>query len=286
MHTASTATASVNSKRLFTFIEQVFLNYVIINQNSEVRMEKRLQNKIALITGGSRGIGAAIARRFAKEGCHVAISFAESKEKASSLVKELEQQGIQALALQADQANPSQVEALVQKVGKHFGQIDILVNNAGIYIGGSIDDPHLDIHAISRQLAVNVGGVFAATRAAVRFMKDGGRIILIGSINGERLMDSGGADYAATKAALVGYTHGWARDLGPKNITVNLVQPGPINTDMNPDHTEFAERIKKNVALGRYGKPEEIASAVAFLASQEASYITGATLTVDGGFLA
>lgn len=249
-------------------------------------MQKKLQNKIALITGGSRGIGAAIARRFAKEGCHIAISFATSREKAFSLLKELEKEGVQTLALQADQANPVEVKAFVQKVGEHFGRIDILVNNAGIFVGGSIDDSNLDIEGITRQLAVNVGGVFATTRAAVPFMNDGGRIIIIGSINGERVTISGGADYAATKAALVGYTHGWARDLGPKNITVNLVQPGPIDTDMNPDNTEFAENIKKNVALGRYGKPEEIASAVAFLASQEASYITGTTLTVDGGFLA
>ncbi len=249
-------------------------------------MQKRLHNKIALITGGSRGIGAAIARRLAQEGCHIAISFVASKDKALSLVKELEKEGVQAIALQADQADPLQVKSLVEKVGKHFGRIDILVNNAGIFEGGSIDDPNLDVLGISRLLAVNVGGVFAATHAAVFFMKEGGRIITIGSINGERITASGGADYAATKAALVGYTHGWARDLGPKNITVNLVQPGPIDTDMNPDNTDFAEMVKKNVALGRYGKPEEIASAVAFLASGEASYITGATLTVDGGFLA
>lgn len=249
-------------------------------------MQKQLQNKIALITGGSRGIGAAIAKRFAQEGCHVAISFAASKDKAFSLVKELEKQGVKALALQADQANPLEVQSMVQKVGEHFGKIDILVNNAGIYAGGSIDDPNLDTEKMARQLAVNVGGVFAATRAAVPFMSDGGRIIIIGSINGERLTNAGGADYAATKAALVGYTHGWARDLGPKNITVNLVQPGPIDTDMNPDNTEYAESAKKKVALGRYGKPEEVAAAVAFLASQEASYITGATLTVDGGYLA
>lgn len=249
-------------------------------------MQKRLQNKIALVTGGSRGIGAAIARRFAKEGCHVAISFAASKDKALALVKEIEKEGVRALALQADQADPAQVEALVRKAGEHFGRIDILVNNAGIFAGGAIHDPNLDIKEVSRLFDVNVGGVFAATRAAIPFMKEGGRIIIIGSINGERLTMAGGADYAATKAALVGYTHGWARDLGPKNITVNLVQPGPIETDMNPDNTEFAELIKKGVALGRYGKPEEIASAVTFLASQDASYITGATLTVDGGFLA
>lgn len=247
---------------------------------------KKLQNKIALITGGSRGIGAAIARRFAQEGCHVAISYTASKEKAFFLMKELEKDGVKTLAVQADLANPLQSVNLVKKVGEHFGRIDILVNNAGIFVGGSIDDAHLDMDGITRQLAVNVGGVFATTRAAVPFIKDGGRIVIIGSINGERMTVSGGADYAATKAALVGYTHGWARDLGPRNITVNLVQPGPINTDMNPDNTDFAREVKKSVALRRYGKPEEIASAVAFLASEEASYITGATLTVDGGFLA
>jgi 3-oxoacyl-[acyl-carrier protein] reductase len=249
-------------------------------------IHKKLQNKIALITGGSRGIGAAIAKRFAKEGCHVAISFAVSKDKAASLVYELEKEGVQALAVQTDQGDPSQVKALVQKVVEHFGRIDILVNNAGIFVGGSIDDPNLDVHGITRQLAVNVGGVFSTTHAAIPFMPEGGRVIIIGSINGERMTDSGGADYAATKAALVGYTHGWARDLGSKNITVNLIQPGPIDTDMNPDNTEFASEVKKSVALGRYGKPEEIAAAALFLASEDASYVTGATLTVDGGFLA
>ncbi len=249
-------------------------------------MQKRLQNKIALITGGSRGIGAAIAKRFAQEGAHVAISFEASKDKALALVKELEKEGVQALAVQADQASAVQVGSLVQEVGKHFGRIDILVNNAGISVGGAIDDPDLDMEGLSRQLAVNVGGVFAATRAVVYFMKEGGRIITIGSVNGERTADAGRADYSATKAALVGYTHGWARDLGPKNITVNLVQPGPISTDMSPENTEFAERLKKSIPLGRYGKPEEIAAAVAFLASPEAAYITGATLTVDGGLLA
>lgn len=249
-------------------------------------MHKRFHNKVVLITGGSRGIGAAIAKCFAKEGAHVVISFESSRDKAMSLVQELEAMGVQALALQADQADPLQVHACIENAVSRFGKIDILVNNAGIYVEGSIDDPNLDVQAICRLFAINVGGVFSATHAAVPFMQENSRVIIIGSINGERITTSGGADYAATKAALIGYTRGWARDLGSKNITVNLVQPGPIDTDMNPDNTEFAQEIKKSVALGRYGKPEEIAAAVVFLASEEASYITGATLTVDGGFLA
>lgn len=249
-------------------------------------MRKALQDKVALITGGARGIGRAIAMRFAKEGCHVAISYTASKEKALDLVAQLEKEGVQSIAIQADQADSAQIEKLVQKVVEKFGKIDILVNNAGIYIGGAIDDKQLDIKGIMRQMAVNIEGVFATTRAAIPFMPEGGRIINMGSINGERMTESRGADYAATKAALIGYTRGWARDLGPKNITVNLIQPGPIDTDMNPDNTEFAERVKMSVALKRYGKPEEIASAVAFLASPDASYITGSALTVDGGFLA
>ncbi len=249
-------------------------------------MEKRLQGKIALITGGSRGIGAAIARRLAKEGCHIAISYSASKEKADALVNELQKENIQALALHADQANRKQVEELVQKVGKHFGRIDILVNNAGVLAMGAIDDPHLDLEGMANQHAVNIEGVFSTTHAAVPFMKSGARIITIGSIAAERMTDTGGANYAASKAALVGYTRGWARDLGPKNITVNLVQPGHTNTDMNPEDAEYAKNAKKIIPLGRYATPEDIASGVAFLASPDAAYITGTTLNIDGGFLA
>ncbi len=249
-------------------------------------MFKKFQGKVALITGGSRGIGAAIARRLADEGCDVAISYSGSKDKAQALVTQMGGNGIKALAVQADQADPAQVRKLVTEVNQHFGKIDILINNAGIFVGGAIDDAHLDLAGMAKQLAINVGGVFATTQAAVPFIPVGGRIILIGSVNGQRSSFSGGADYAATKAALIGYTHGWARDLGAKNITVNLVQPGPIDTDMNPDNSDFSQMVKKSVALGRYGKPEEIAAAVAFLASSDASYITGSTLTVDGGFLA
>lgn len=246
----------------------------------------RFHKKIAVITGGSRGIGAAIAKRLAQEGCNIVISYTQSKDKALALVDELQKEGVQAVALQADQADAVQIENLAKEVGKLFGHVDIPINNAGIFVGGSIDDPHLDMDSLTKQLAVNVSGVMLTTRAILPLMQDGARIITIGSIGAESAPKAGYADYAASKAALSGYTRGWARDLGPRNITVNLVQPGSIDTDMNPDNTPGAEIRKQRIALGRYGKPEEVASLVAFLASSEASYITGSVLTIDGGCLA
>ena len=161
---------------------------------------------------------------------------------------------------------------------------DILVNNAGVFTMGALDDPNADLAALDREQAINVGGVVAAVRTAVKYLPEGGRIITIGSGIASRVAFPGLAGYAASKAAVVGYTKGWARDLGPKGITVNVVQPGPINTDMNPDSSDFATVQKGMTALGRYGRPEELAAAVVFLAGPSASYITGAVLDVDGGF--
>ena len=247
-------------------------------------MRKELQGKVALVTGGSRGIGAAIARALAENGADVAISYAASAAKAEAVVKELRKKGVRAEAFKADQASAKEVEALVKDVVKHFGRLDILVNNAGVFVMGQVHDRNNNIAELDRLFAINVGGVVATVRAAVPLIGDGGRIISIGSVVGESSPFPGISDYSATKAAIIGYTRGWARDLGPRGITVNTVQPGPIDTDMNPDGSEFADTQKAATALGRYGKPEEVAAAVAFLAGPSAAYITGTTLTVDGGF--
>lgn len=235
---------------------------------------KKLTGKIALVTGGSRGIGAAIVRSLGADGATVAFSYSASEEKAKALVKELEAQDIRAIAIKADQADQKQVAGLVKSVIEKFGKLDILVNNAGV---GGIDD-------IEKLFAINVTAVATAVKTAAEYLKDGGRIINIGSCLGERVPMSGITDYSATKAAIVGYTKGWARDFGPRGITVNAVQPGPINTDMNPEDSEFAAHQRAILAIPRYGKPEEVAAAVTFLASPQASYITGTTLNVDGGF--
>jgi len=249
-------------------------------------MSKPLTGKVALVTGGSRGIGAATAKALAEEGADVAISYSASPDKAEAVVAEMQKNGVRTVAFKADQADAKQVTELVQKVAKYFGKLDILVNNAGVFESGVVGDPSADLARLDREFAINVGGVVAAVRAAVPLMTEGGRIVTIGSVIADRVSFPGLAGYAATKAAVVGYSQGWARDLGPKGITVNVVQPGPINTDMNPENSDFAQVQKASTALGRYGRPEELAAAVVFLASPKASYITGATLSVDGGYLA
>lgn len=234
--------------------------------------------------GRFRGIGAAIVRRLAAEGASVAFTYVSSADKSRALAAELEGAGASILALHADSADAAALVAAVDEAAARFGRIDILVNNAAVLALGSVEE--LPLADFERTLAINVRSVFVATQAAVKHMGDGGRVISIGSTNAERMPFAGGATYAMSKSALVGLTKGLARDLGPRGITVNNVQPGPVDTDMNPDDGDFAEALKGLMALPRYARSEEIASFVAYLAGPEAAYITGASLTIDGGFSA
>jgi 3-oxoacyl-[acyl-carrier protein] reductase len=243
-----------------------------------------LNGKVALIQGGSRGIGAAIALRLAREGAAVAITFVSSPDKAAELVRSIEAGGGRALAIHADSADAEAVRGAVTQTVEHFGRLDVLVNNAGVLAIAPIEEFSLD--DFDRTLAVNVRSVFVASQEAARHMGAGGRIITIGSSNAERMPFAGGSVYAMSKSAIVGLTRGLARDLGPRGITVNNVQPGPVDTDMNPANSEFAESLMGLMAVGRYGRAEEIAAFVAYLAGPEAGYVTGASLTIDGGFAA
>ena len=244
-------------------------------------MSRKLEGKIALITGGSRGIGAAIAKRLAEDGANVAITYTKGADAASSLVKEIERGGRKAIAIQADAADAAAVKAAVEKTVATFGRLDVLVNNAGTAIPKPFEEATLE--EMDRVLDINVRGVFATTQAALKHMKDGGRIIMIGSAVGERAVAPGLVSYAATKGAVKMFTQALSREVGSRGITVNNVQPGPIDTDLNPASGDWAVPQKAATALDRYGRVDEIAAMVAFVAGPESSYITGANLTVDGG---
>jgi 3-oxoacyl-[acyl-carrier protein] reductase len=240
-----------------------------------------LKGKRALVTGASRGIGAAIAIELAAEGADVAITYEKSAERAAEVVSAIKALGRKAVAIHADSADVAAVQASVEKTVKELGGLDILVNNAGILRIGELKDNSLeDIDAI---LDVNVRSPIVASKAALAHLTKGGRIITIGSYFADRVPAPVLTVYSASKSAMIAFTKGLARELGPKEITVNLVQPGSIDTDMNPSHGPFGDVLRQFIALGHYGAGEDIANAVAFLASEKAKYITGSALTVDGG---
>lgn len=241
-----------------------------------------LQGRRALVTGASRGIGAAIVRRLAADGAAVAFTYGRSVEEAKQLVADVAADGGTAVALQADSADAAQVAKSVDDAVAELGGLDILVNNAGVAILGDVETFATD--DFEQLVAVNIRAVFVAIQQALQHLGDGGRIINIGSINAERVPVAGLSVYAMTKGAVAGLSRGLARDLGPKGITVNNIQPGPIATEMNPETGEFADSMKAIMAIDRYGQPRDVASAVSFLAGPEASYITGAQWNVDGGF--
>jgi 3-oxoacyl-[acyl-carrier protein] reductase len=242
---------------------------------------QKLAGKVALVTGGSRGIGAAIAKRLAADGANVAITYTKGADAAASVVKAIEASGKKAIAIQADAADTKAVTAAVDRTAATFGRLDILVNNAGTAIPTPFEQASWE--DITRVIDINIRGVFAATKAALKHIGDGGRIIQIGSAVGERVMVPGLVPYAATKGAVKIFTQGLSREVGSRGITVNNVQPGPIDTELNPASGEWAVPQKAQTALNRYGHVDEIAAMVAFVAGPEASYITGANLTVDGG---
>jgi 3-oxoacyl-[acyl-carrier protein] reductase len=244
-------------------------------------MLNSLEGKTALVTGASRGIGAAIARRLAAEGADVAITYAKDAKAAGAVVAAIHGSGRKALAVQADAADADAVKSAVEQIVKVFGRIDVLVNNAGTAIPKPFEETTLE--EMGRMIDINLRGVLVATQAALKYMPEGGRIISIGSCVGERNMTPGLTAYAATKGAVKMFTQGLAREVGRRGITVNNIQPGPIDTDLNPASGDWAAPQLAVTALNRYGHVDEVAALVAFVASPAAAYITGASLTIDGG---
>jgi 3-oxoacyl-[acyl-carrier protein] reductase len=242
---------------------------------------KSFKGKVALVTGGSRGIGAGIVRRLAADGASVAFTYSSSPEKALELVREIESAGGKALSLKADSGSAEELRAAVARAAEAFGTLDIFVSNAGILTRGTIDTYTLE--DFDRMVAINVRAAFVGIQAAAQEMNDGGRIVIIGSNTAIRTAFPGASVYGMTKAALVGLVRGAAIDLAPRAITVNNVQPGPTATDMSSAH---AELVKPLIPLNRMGDVSEVASFVSYLASEEAGFITGASLTIDGGYVA
>ena len=247
-------------------------------------MSTTLNGKVAFIHGGSRGIGAATARRLARDGAKVAIGYAASAAAAEALAAEIKAAGGEAVAIKADATDAAALTLAIDSVAERFGRLDILVNSAGVLAVAPLDQ--FSLEDFDRTVAVNVRSVFVASQAAAKHMKDGGRIINIGSTNAQRMRFAGGAVYAMSKSALTGLVKGMARDLGPRGITVNNVAPGPVDTDMNPEAGEFGAALHDLMALRRHAKADEIAGMVAYLAGPEAGFVTGADLLIDGGFAA
>jgi 3-oxoacyl-[acyl-carrier protein] reductase len=241
-------------------------------------------DKVALVTGGSRGIGAAIARRLAADGADVALTYVQAADAAAQVVGDIDTAGRRGLALAADSTDADAVVAAVERTVAELGRLDVLVNNAGIGMYGTVDE--LTLADVDRTLATHARSAFVAAQAAARHMGPGGRIVNVGSTLAERVPTPGWSAYAMSKSALLGLTKGLARDLGPRQITVNLVQPGPVDTDMNPADGPDADGERGFVALGRFGTVDEVASVVAHLASDEGRYVTGASVSVDGGWAA
>jgi NAD(P)-dependent dehydrogenase (short-subunit alcohol dehydrogenase family) len=250
-------------------------------------MTKTLEGKVTLITGGSRGLGAATALAFAEQGSDVAITYVASAEKAAAVVELVKAKGVRAVAIQCDQGDPAAADGLIRKVVAQLGSLDILVNNAGIAVQGKrIDEADVDNVALDRQWTINTLGVVANIRAAAKVLPDGGRIISIGSGFGSRFLFPGTADYAASKAAIVGYSKGAARDLGPRNITVNVVQAGIMPTDMAAASADqIPDAVLDMHPIRRIATLEEVAASVIYLAGPDAGYITGSIIDVSGGVL-